>query len=230
MSTSLTDDGLFSLPDGYRRPHARVLLITGPSGSGKTRFVTRTGLPVVSLDEFYFDGDHPGLPRRHGMVDWDSVATWDKQAAIRSLVELCTTGETVIPIYDIPKNAKVGERHLEMDGRRYVLAEGIFAAEIIDDLRTEGILADALCITRPRLQTFWFRLMRDLDEARKPLPNLLRRGVAHFFHEPAMYEYLEAKGARKVTYSEAQEVLTQFLAAQRWDEPNSTPANANTPV
>lgn len=220
MSTPLSDDGLFDLPEGTRRlPHAKVILVTGPSGSGKTRFTSRTGLPVVSLDDFYYDGDRPGLPHRHGMVDWDSPATWDREGAVRALVELCTEGKTTVPIYDIPSNARVGSRELSMDGRRFVLAEGIFAAEIVDDLRKEGILADAMCIARPRVQTFWFRLMRDLDEARKPLPNLLRRGVAHFMHEPQMYLDLEAKGARKVSYTEAQEALTQMLAAQRWAWP-----------
>ncbi|XCB29482.1 ATP-binding protein [Arcanobacterium hippocoleae] len=198
MATSLTTDGLFNLPDNVQRqPRAKIILITGPSGSGKTRFVSRTGLPVVSLDEFYYDGDQPGLPRRHGMVDWDSIQTWNRESAINALVELCTQGSTQIPIYDIPSNAKIGERDLDLDGRRYVLAEGIFAADIIDDLRREGILADALCISRPRIQTFWFRLMRDLDEARKPLPNLLRRGFAHFLREPKMYADLAAKGHGK---------------------------------
>ncbi len=216
MSTPLSNDGLFDLPEGSRLPHAKVILVTGPSGSGKTRFTSRTGLPVVSLDDFYYDGDRPGLPHRHGMVDWDSPKTWNREGAVRSLVELCTEGETLLPIYDIPSNAKIGERTLSMDGRRYVLAEGIFAAEIVDDLEKEGILADAMCISRPRVQTFWFRLMRDLDEARKPFPNLIRRGVAHYLREPKMYEELEAKGARRVSYLEAHEALTQMLASQRW--------------
>ncbi len=217
MPTKLSDDGLFELPADYERvPHARVVLITGPSGSGKTRFVSRTGLPVVSLDEFYYDGDHPNLPLRHGMVDWDHINTWNKAEAINTLLTLCTTGKARIPIYDIPTNKQIGEQDIDMDGRRYVLAEGIFAADIIDDLKKEGILATALCISRPRIQTFWFRLMRDLDEGRKPLPNLLRRGIAHFLNEPKMYAELEGKGARKVSYAEAQEMLTQILATQRW--------------
>ena len=217
MSTSITGDGLFDLPEGVQRnPNARVLLITGPSGSGKTRFVGRTGLPVVSLDDFYYDGDRPGLPRRHGDIDWDSVATFDREGAVQALVDLCTVGETEIPIYDMPSNSRVGMRHLSMDGRRIVLAEGIFAADIIPDLKREGILADALCIARPRVQTFWFRLMRDLDEKRKPLPILLRRGFAHFREEPRKYREALAKGARKVSYTEAQETLTQMLASQRW--------------
>ncbi|VEI13669.1 uridine kinase family protein [Trueperella bialowiezensis] len=218
MSTPLSDDGLFDLPHSARRPNARVVLVMGASGSGKTRFTSRTGLPVVSLDDFYYDGDRPGMPTRHGMVDWDSPLTWDKDAAMDALRNLCTTGVATVPVYDIPTSRRIGERTLEMDGRRYVLAEGIFAVEIIDDLRAEGILADALVIKRPRLQTFWFRLMRDLDENRKPLPNLLRRGIAHFRKEPAMYKRLADKGARLVSYSEAQEALTQMLAALRWGE------------
>ncbi|NLW13259.1 MAG: ATP-binding protein [Trueperella sp.] len=218
MSTPLSDDGLFDLPESARRPNARVILVMGASGSGKTRFTSRTGLPVVSLDDFYYDGDRPGMPLRHGMVDWDSPRTWDKEGAIQALRELCTAGTTTLPVYDIPTSARVGERTLDMDGRRYVMAEGIFAVELVDDLRAEGILADALVIKRPRVQTFWFRLMRDLDENRKPLPNLLRRGFAHFLKEPAMYAELEKKGARLVSYTEAQESLTQMLAALRWTE------------
>ncbi|MGV9182142.1 uridine kinase family protein [Arcanobacterium canis] len=217
MSTPLSNDGLFDLPEGTRHePRAKVILVSGPSGSGKTRFTDRSGLPSIHLDDFYFNGDMPGLPRRHGMVDWDSINTWDREGAVSALVELCTVGETTVPIYDIPTSKRLSERRLELEGRRVVLAEGLFAADIIDDLRKEGILADALCISRPRLQTFWFRLMRDLDEARKPFVNLIRRGVAHFFHEPIMYRELTAKGARKVSYTEAQEVLTQLLASQRW--------------
>ncbi|MFP7696283.1 uridine kinase [Trueperella sp. LYQ143] len=216
MSTPLSDDGLFDLPDSAREPNAKVLLVTGASGCGKTRFTSRTGLPVVSLDDFYYDGDRPNMPQRHGIIDWDSPETWDRQGAVNKLVELCTVGEAVLPVYDIPSNSRVGERVVSMDGRRILLAEGIFAAEIIDDLRAEGILADALCIRRPRLQTFWFRLMRDLDEARKPFFNLVRRGISHYLNEPKMYAELESKGARSVSYTEAHETLTQMLAALRW--------------
>lgn len=215
MATNLTNDGLFELPAGERTPLARVVLVTGPSGSGKTRFTRRSGLPVVSLDDFYFDDDHPGLPRRHGMIDWDSPACWDRDGAMAALVELATTGVTTLPVYDIPTNSRIGERTLDLEGGKLFLAEGIFAAEIVDDCRREGILADALCMSRPRLQTFWFRLMRDLDEGRKPPLNLLRRGTSLFIHEPAMYADLESKGCRRVSLVEAHETLTNLLAKIR---------------
>lgn len=208
-------DALFPIDAVQRQPLARAIVVAGPSGSGKTRFTTRSGLPVVSLDEFYFDGDHPGMPQRHGMVDWDSPLTWDRRRAVAALVELCTTGETVVPLYDIASNARVGERRLELDGARYILVEGIFAPEIVADLQAEGVLADAICLKRPRLATFWFRLMRDLDEARKPPINLLRRGVAHFFAEPGRYKYIASKGCRLVSWEEAHETLTNLLARMR---------------
>ncbi|MGO1590478.1 MAG: uridine kinase family protein [Ancrocorticia sp.] len=208
-------DALFPLDPSERRPLAKIVVVAGPSGSGKTRFTTRSGLPVVSLDDFYFDGDHPGMPNRHGMVDWDSPRTWDGGGAVRALVELCTAGETTVPIYDISANLKVGERRVELDGARFVLVEGIFAPEVVDALASEGILADAIALKRPRAQTFWFRLMRDLDEARKPPINLLRRGISHFFAEPARYTYFQSKGLRLVTWEEAHEVLTNLLARAR---------------
>ncbi|MGO1859487.1 uridine kinase family protein [Ancrocorticia populi] len=208
-------DALFQIDPTERKPLAKVVIVAGPSGSGKTRFTTRSGLPVVSLDDFYFDGDHPGLPHRHGMVDWDSPATWDGIGAVAALVELCTTGETTVPIYDISASKRLGERRVELDGARFVLVEGIFAPEIVDRARAEGILADAIALKRPRAQTFWFRLMRDLDEARKPPINLLRRGIAHFFAEPARYEYFVSKGLRLVSWEEAHEVLTNLLARAR---------------
>ncbi len=208
-------DALFQIDPAERKPLAKVVIVAGPSGSGKTRFTTRSGLPVISLDDFYFDGDHPGLPHRHGMVDWDSPATWDGIGAVAALVELCTTGETTVPIYDISASKRLGERRVELDGARFVLVEGIFAPEIVDRARAEGILADAIALKRPRAQTFWFRLMRDLDEARKPPINLLRRGIAHFFAEPARYEHFVSKGLRLVSWEEAHEVLTNLLARAR---------------
>ena len=220
MTINLTgDDGLFELPPEERRPSARVILVTGPSGSGKTRFTNRTGLPVVALDDFYFDDTQPGLPMKHGIIDWDSPECWNRDAAMTALIELATVGESVLPIYDIPSNSKVGERRLHLQGSQLFLAEGIFAAELVEVAEREGILADALCISRPRLQTFWFRLMRDLDEGRKSTPTLLRRGISHALNEPEMYRRLESKGARRVSIVEAHETLTQMLAKQRYTGP-----------
>ena len=203
---------LFDVPPEAREPLARVVLLTGPSGSGKTRLARRLGLPVVPMDDFYRDGDHPGLPRRHGMVDWDDPASWDGVAATAALVELVTTGATTIPVYDIPSNSRTGSRQIELGDARIVVAEGIFAIDIAEACRAEGILADAIYLSRPRLKTFAFRLARDLDEARKPAINLIRRGLALTLAEPAMHRELEAKGARRMTVDDAERTILRLAA------------------
>jgi uridine kinase len=89
-------------------------------------------------------------------------------------------------------------------GAPLIVAEGIFAAELVDRCRAEGILADALCITRPRLMTFWFRLLRDLGESRKPPHTLVRRGWGLMREEPAAVRGWAQKGCRVVGVAQAE--------------------------
>ena len=208
-----SEETLFDLPRGSRRPTARVVLLTGPSGAGKTSLTRRVGLPVVSLDDFYLDGDHPDLPRRYGIVDWDDPASWDARGAMDALLELARTGESEVPVYDIPTNRRTTTQRIAVDGSPIILAEGLFAAEIIDACRREGILADAMCIWRPRLQTFWFRLLRDLGESRKPPLTLLRRGLHLMRAEPAVVRDLTSKGARKVRVERAERDIAALVAS-----------------
>ncbi len=208
-----SEETLFELPQGSRRPAARVVLLTGPSGAGKTSLTRRVGLPVVSLDDFYLDGDHPDLPRRYGIVDWDDPASWDARGAMDALLELARTGEAEVPVYDIPTNRRTTTQRITVDGSPIILAEGLFAAEIIDACRREGILADAMCIWRPRLQTFWFRLLRDLGESRKPPLTLLRRGLHLMRAEPAVVRDLTSKGARKVRVERAERDIAALVAS-----------------
>ena len=204
--------GLFDIPPGARRAPVRIVLLTGPSGSGKTSLTGRLGLPVVSLDDFYRDGDHPDLPRRYGIVDWDDPRSWDHDGALAALLEIARTGRAELPLYDIPTNRRTATRVFDAGGSPIVLAEGIFAAELIADCREEDILADALCLWRPRAQTFWFRLTRDLGEARKPPLTLLRRGLNLARIEPHMITELVARGARKMRVSDAESYLRELAA------------------
>lgn len=200
-------EGLFDLPKGSRIASARVVLLTGPSGSGKTSLTRRLGFPVVSLDDFYHDDDYPGLPKKYGGIHWDHPDSWNKAAAMDSLVQLCRTGSADIPIYDIPTNRRTGTTHLDLKGAPIVIAEGIFAAEIVKDCLAEDILADAICINRPRAATFFFRLTRDFGEARKPPLTLIRRGLAHARTEPQMIADLVKKGCQPLGFSEAEQVI-----------------------
>ncbi|MEU5102786.1 ATP-binding protein [Streptomyces sp. NPDC021354] len=157
---------------------ARVVLLSGPSGSGKSSLAVRTGLPVLNLDDFYKEGDDPSLPQLPGGAgaDWDSPLSWDAVAAVAAIEELCRTSRTTVPVYDIATSAIVGAEPLDIGRTPLFVAEGIFAADIIERCRALGVLADALCLRGRPSTTFRRRLVRDLREGRKSVPYLLRRG------------------------------------------------------
>ncbi|MFF4174022.1 uridine kinase [Streptomyces sp. NPDC001744] len=156
----------------------RVVLLAGPSGSGKSSLAAATGLPVLRLDDFYKEHDDPSLPLVDGStdIDWDSPQSWDADAAVASVVELCRTGRTDVPVYDIATSSRTGREGLDIGRTPLFVAEGIFAAEIVARCRDLGVLADAICLRGRPSTTFRRRLARDLREGRKSVPFLLRRG------------------------------------------------------
>ncbi|MGA4974121.1 uridine kinase family protein [Streptomyces cinereoruber] len=156
----------------------RVVLLTGPSGSGKSSLAAVTGLPVLRLDDFYKEHDDPSLPlvADSADIDWDSPQSWDADAAVSAVVELCRTGRTDVPVYDIATSSRTGREGLDIGRTPLFVAEGIFAAEIVARCRDLGVLADAICLRGRPSTTFRRRLARDLREGRKSVPFLLRRG------------------------------------------------------
>ncbi|AEY91290.1 uridine kinase family protein [Streptomyces olivaceoviridis] len=154
------------------------MLLSGPSGSGKSLVAARSGLPVLRLDDFYKEGDDPTLPLVEGSsdIDWDHPESWDADVAVEAIARLCATGSTPVPVYDISLSARTGEETLHIGRTPLFIAEGIFAAEIVERCRELGLLADALCLSRGPATTFRRRFLRDLKEGRKSVPFLLRRG------------------------------------------------------
>ena len=171
-------DGIDSMPvTASRSPNPRrIVLLSGPSGSGKGELSRRSGLPVLPLDEFYRDHDAPGLPRRYGIVDWDDPSSWDAGAALEALTSLAHDGSAEVPVYSIAESRRLGTGRLDAGEAPLVVAEGIFAAELIAPLAAAGLLAEALVLRRPAPVVFALRLARDLREHRKPPLTLLRRG------------------------------------------------------
>ncbi|WP_086724742.1 uridine kinase, partial [Streptomyces sp. NRRL B-24085] len=190
----------------------RVVLLCGPSGSGKSLLSARSGLPVLRLDDFYKEADDPTLPLVAGSsdIDWDHPGSWDADTAVAAIVELCRTGRTKIPVYDISLSARTGEESVEMDGTPLFIAEGIFAAEIVTRCRELGVLADALCLSRGPVRTFRRRFLRDLREGRKSVPFLLRRGWRLMRQERTIVARQTALGAHPCDKDEA---LSRLAAA-----------------
>ncbi|WP_151526192.1 uridine kinase family protein [Serinicoccus kebangsaanensis] len=188
---------------------ARVLVLAGPSGAGKSRLAARLhtdhGWPVVQLDDFYREGDDPDLPMSPlGLPDWDHVDSWDGAAAIDALERLCRDGAAQMPVYDISRSAIRGSHEVRLEGHTVVVAEGIFAAHVVDGLRRRGLLAGAWCIRHHPWLTFTRRLARDLAERRKPPMTLWRRGHVLRRAEPGIVSAQRSLGAEPMTAREAE--------------------------
>jgi uridine kinase len=180
-----------------------VILLAGASGSGKSRLAAATGCPRLNLDDFYHDGDHPDLPHTLGIVDWDDPRSWDAQGAVAAVVTLCRTGAADVPVYDISHNRRTGHHLVDLHRSPVLVAEGVFAPEVVGPLRAAGVPMDALYLDRSRTATLLRRFLRDVAERRKPLPVLVRRGLALWRAEPRIRAHALALGCRPVTMAEA---------------------------
>ncbi|MDO5502812.1 MAG: ATP-binding protein [Actinomycetia bacterium] len=192
---------------------ARVVILAGPSGAGKSRLAGRLherhGWPILRLDDFYRDVDDPALPRHEtlDLPDWDHPDSWDAAGALAALEELVVRGRTTTPTYDISTSQATGTTEVTCRESDLILAEGIFAAELIAPLRERGLLRAAYCVRHRPLKTFGFRLVRDLAERRKPPLVLLRRGWALKQAEPGLVKSLARLGAVPVSAREVEAAL-----------------------
>ncbi|KOT28792.1 ATP-binding protein [Streptomyces rimosus subsp. rimosus] len=191
-------------------------MLTGPSGSGKSSLAARTGLPVLNLDDFYKEHADPTLPALPdgGGIDWDSPLSWNADDAVAAIEELCRTGRTAVPVYDIAASARTGETVLDRGDAPVFIAEGVFAADIAERCRAAGLLADALCLRGRPTTTFRRRLVRDLREGRKPVLVLLRRGLRLLRAERGIVARHTALGAHPCARPEA---LARIAAARTAD-------------
>lgn len=188
----------------------RVILLAGPSGSGKSTIVRTAGLPIMYLDDFYKAGSDPTLPRHPGLgiVDWDHPGSWDHDAALAALAQLCREGRAEVPVYDISSDGPNGTRTVEV-GDRVFVAEGIFAPELVADLHARGLLLDAIVVRRDPWKNFVRRVARDLKERRKPPVTILRRGIHLFRVEPAVLGRAMGAGCRPLDAAETRAALAR---------------------
>lgn len=227
-SSRLTVVSLMREPLRLSPVNAHVILLTGPSGSGKTSLLRRVGARRLKLDDFYRDGDEPGMPLLDGTltgstgatrpqamraIDWDDPRSWDAARAMASIRELCNQGTALVPVYSIADNATVDYATLDLGEASVFVAEGIFAAELVKPCRDAGLLTDALVLSRPRVQTWWFRLRRDLAEHRKPIRVALTRGVRLACHERRAIAGWVAKGCRPVNRAQCEAAIAEHIGS-----------------
>jgi uridine kinase len=190
-----------------------VVVLAGPSGAGKSRLAARLhsaqGWPIFRLDDFYRDEDDPAMPRSTdlGIVDWDHPDSWDGDRAVASLCELVDAGRTDTPVYDIATSRAVGHHEVTAGPADLIVAEGIFAAEVVDRLRECGVLHSAWCVHHRPSVTFVRRLARDLRERRKPPMTLVRRGLALMRAEPEIVRRQTELGARPARAADLEQLL-----------------------
>ena len=206
---------LFPVPEGAWHPRVRIVVLAGPSGSGKTSLTKRLGLPSLSLDNFYKDDDDLPLPlTKSGLIDWDNPESWLRGEALDALLSIALTGKAEVPIYDIPSNRRTGIRAFDAGSSPLLVTEGIFASNLVRELQQKGVLAGAICIARSPLRNAWFRLARDLGEARKPVPVLLSRGWKLMRQEPAQVRKWLADGCEAVpSLGEAERRIREMESA-----------------
>jgi uridine kinase len=142
--------------------------------------------------------------------------------AIRSL---CDSGAADVPVYSIPANGCVGSRTLTVDSPVFI-AEGIFAAEIVRACEAEGLLADAICLRNHALTTAYRRFLRDVREARKSVPYLLRRGYRLMRAERAVVSRQKDLGATACNGREAFARVSRLQPPQGREELRAQPTAA----
>lgn len=192
--------------------HAPELIVLGgASGSGKSYLARRFGRPHIELDSFYreIDDDPPErpLPRTdYGEIDWDHDDTFDIAYAADALARLLVHREVTIPRYSIPTSSRVGSTQVRVTTGP-IVAEGIFAAQVVRELRRQGVNVEAWYITEPRVVTAVRRFARDVAERRKPIPHLLQRGVRLMLAESALRESALQAGFASIRKSKAKRLL-----------------------
>ena len=161
---------------------ARVVLLTGPSGSGKS--VPRRPLRAArAAPRRLLQGgrrpDAAALLDGSSDIDWDSPLSWDADAAVAAIDELCRTGRTTSRCTTSRPAPAVGEEALDIGRAPLFIAEGIFAADIVGALPGAGAAGGRAVPARAaRRRRSAGGLLRDLREGRKSVPFLLRRGLA----------------------------------------------------
>ena len=92
-----------------------------------------------------------------------------------------------------------------------VVAEGIFALDLLDPCLRAGMEVLPIWLDRPRWFNFARRLIRDLRQHRKSPPVLIRRGLALCQAEPALRSRAIVMGFQPMSMRRASATVASLM-------------------
>lgn len=160
-----------------------VIFIAGLSGSGKTVAASASGVAtVLTLDSFLF-ADRPDLPKWLGRTDWDTIRSFDLDAAVSAVVSLAAGASVDVPVYDHHRNSAAGSTTGTAGGP--VVAEGIHAPAVYERVLREGVEAVLLLLDVAGQKVFIARVRRDVNQHHmNPIWATVRSARLLFRHRP----------------------------------------------
>ncbi len=189
--------------------------LCGESGSGKTFACARAGQPVLHLDGFYRSPDESGLPiDSGGGVDWESIASFDVTAAAAAVHSLLDHGVALVPVFDYRANGFVGEHLLRVNRGLPLIAEGLFALEVVrlvSDDRKDCVVASVL-LNASTHRAVIGRVRRDVREGRRRLKDAAVNSVRMRARSREYVLEHQASGDFAVTRSELRHLLRTLYA------------------
>ncbi len=172
-------------------PTLPAMTLCGPSCSGKTTLchrlteaMERAGrrAKLVSVDDFFKDREELNRKAANfgGKIDYDSADALDLDALGRSIDEIATKGETMLPVYSLHTGRREGYRCLALEDGDLLIFEGIQTlypefTDLIGELRHlsvfthVGVGYDAAgTLFSPREIRFIRRIVRDFHHRNSP--------------------------------------------------------------
>jgi uridine kinase len=161
------------------------------------------------LDDFYLDENAPGMPRAPGgFIDWDDPRTWNAETAAGALAQLVRDGRAQVPTYNISLSRAVGVKELSLSKPDdAIVAEGIFATELLELCSAHGLDVTPIWVNRNRIGNWLRRFRRDVAKHRKPVLVLIRRGFQLAVREPDFRAKALARGFIPLSYAQTEKIL-----------------------
>ncbi len=130
------------------RENRHIVLLSGPSGSGKTTCVKKLADELkkhkidviqISMDDFYLGIDHVKiLP--DGKPDFEAVDALDIPLIKKTMSDLITYGECVLPKYDFTRSMRSElTRRIKTEKNSAIIIEGIHA---LNPVFSDGVSVD----------------------------------------------------------------------------------------